>query len=238
MITIITPSFNPGEQILGLAESLRLQTRRNFEWLVLDGGSTDGTVAKLESYRDVPSRVSVQPDFGIYDALNRGIRLASTDYYLAVGADDRLQPDAVEQYTAIARTSDADIISAVVRTPVGSLHPGRGDPWKLGHLAFVSQHAVGSLIRKTLHDRFGMYTSRFPIAADHYFLLKACLDPNVRLHKASFVAGTYGVSGVSARDTIGTLTEFYRVQVELLPRPTRQTLVLMWRLLRSLSRAD
>src|SRR5574343_103309 len=84
-ISIITVTFNAAAHLPTLIDSLRNQSDRGFEWIVVDGASTDKTVDLLEASGIVTTWIS-EPDFGIYDALNKAIRLSTGEYYLVLGA--------------------------------------------------------------------------------------------------------------------------------------------------------
>lgn len=231
-ISIITATYNAAGVLPSLIESLRGQIDRDFEWVVVDGGSTDGTVELLRAASDVVGKLVSEPDFGIYDAMNKAVRLAAGEYYLICGADDRLAPSAVADYRRIAVDTQADMISACVDTTTGLVCPGMGQSWRRGHAAFVSHHSVGVLIRRELHERFGYYSRRFPIAADQFFIKRVCMSPDVRFVATDFVAGHYAIEGVSGSDIPGTMTEFFRVQLETEPYPAFQVLMFGLRLIR------
>ena len=91
MISIITATFNSAQTLPTLIASIRAQSDRSFEWIVVDGGSRDDTVALLRDAGDVVTRWISEPDFGIYHALNKALLLAQGSYYLVVGSDDTLE---------------------------------------------------------------------------------------------------------------------------------------------------
>ena len=233
-ISIITATFNASDQLPGLIDSLRAQSDRDFEWIVVDGASTDATIDLLEASGDIVSTWISEPDFGIYDALNKAIRLSTGEYYLVLGADDRLLPDAIAQYRRHATLSGADLVTASIlldgRVSAGKL----GRSWWNGMFAYVSGHSVGTLIRRSLHDRFGYYSRRFPVAADMYFIKTACMSPDVRVHQADFVTGEHGKAGVSSVDKAATFCDCFRVQLETerwkLPQIIIFLAKLMWRM--------
>jgi glycosyltransferase involved in cell wall biosynthesis len=235
-ISIITVTHNAAMVLPGLIDSLHAQTDREFEWIVVDGVSMDGTVEMIKSAGDVVGKWISEPDCGIYDAMNKAIGLASCEYYLVCGADDRLSPTAVADYRQAVSESSADIVSACVASDAGVSRPMRGQSWRLGHLAFVSQHSVGALIRKSLHLDFGVYSPRFPIAADQYFLKRVCMSPTVRLATADFIAGRYSMEGMSGSDIPGTMSEFFRVQLETERYPSLQVVLYLLRLVRYFGR--
>lgn len=213
-ISIITVTFNAANLLPGLINSLRAQTDRDFEWIVVDGASTDGTVGLIKSAGDVVTRWISEPDFGIYDAMNKALHLAKGDYYLVMGADDQLNPDAIAQYRNHARQSDADIVTALISRN-GIIEKRKPCwPWLYAHHAYVSEHSVGSLIRKSLHEKFGFYSRRYSIGADLLFLKKVCSSPEIKLIQVDFVAGTFGFAGTSREDRAGAICDYFRGQLE------------------------
>jgi glycosyltransferase involved in cell wall biosynthesis len=213
MISVITATYNAERTLPALIASLRAQSDRSFEWIVVDGASTDRTMALLEAAGDVVTRWVSEADFGIYHALNKGLLLARGDYYLVVGADDQLEAGAVEAFARAAAGSDADIVAAPVFVDGSLVTPRTTMPWLRSGPPLVAAHSVGSLIRRSLHDEIGMYSRRFPIAADTFFLLQA----SRRGKRFAYIAqpvGTFGTSGASSGDILGGLCESFRANVE------------------------
>lgn len=213
-ISIITVTLNGRDVLAGLIDSLRAQTDRDFEWVVVDGASTDGTIELINAAGDVVSKWISEPDFGIYHAMNKAIQMMSGEYYLVMGADDRLQPNAIAQYKQHALLSDADFVTAwIIRD--GRLDAGKPRwSWLYAMFAYITNHSVGTLIRRSLHDRFGFYSKRFPVGADMYFVKSACMSPSTSIHQADFVAGEHGSKGVSGLDKAASFCDTFRVQLE------------------------
>lgn len=230
-ISVITATFNAGGELPLLIASLRAQTDRNFEWIIVDGASTDTTASLLSASGDVVSRWISEPDFGIYDALNKGIRLSSGEYYLVLGADDRVFPDAIAQFKHHAIASCADIVAAGISKNESVSFGKPGPSWLHGMFAYISGHSVGTLIRRSLHERFGIYSRRFPVAADMYFIKLACKSPNTVLHRANFVAGEHGAGGVSSVDKAAAFCDCFRVQIETERGKLLQILIFVTKLL-------
>jgi len=231
-VSIITATYNAASHLPALVESLLSQTDMDFEWVVADGGSSDQTIPYLHSLSRINLVISEQKDFGIYDALNRAIQLCSGDYYLVLGADDRLYPHAVQEFKLACSKDSPDIVSAIVESDNGFLKPGGGKPYLKGQLAYISQHSVGTMIKKSLHGRFGYYSRRFPIAADHYFIKQVCDSPDTVIQHGAFVAGYYPSTGISGADILGSMTEYFRVQLETEKNAPLQILLFAIRLLR------
>jgi glycosyltransferase involved in cell wall biosynthesis len=237
MISIITATFNAEKNLPQLIASLRAQTNSDFRWIVADGGSTDNTLQIIEQNLDLVVKLISGPDFGIYDALNKALREVDTKYYLTLGADDLLHPDAVENYNKLAETSDKDFISASVRTSDGvTLIPNRGNPFRYGHLAYVSQHAVGTLIKTSLHKTVGQYSRRFPIAADRYFIRKTIEQHNGSVQAVNFEAGIYSCAGISSSQYYDSLLDIYKVDYALSKSPMLTAIINLLRYLIRLNR--
>ena len=235
VISVVTATYNAASHLHMLIESLQLQTDKDFEWVVADGCSSDQTLEILAAAKDLNIKVSSQTDFGIYDALNRAVRLSQGLYYLVVGADDQLSSNAIADFKQAIASSSADIISADYEFS-GAIRSVRTVASAVGGLnAIVSQHSVASVYRRTLHDDFGYYSRKFPIAADFDFVLRA-YKGGAKIFYAPFVAGSFGSGGVSSLDIAGSLCEVFRVQIRAGEPKLFQVALLVVRLLRHFSR--
>lgn len=236
MLTIITATFNCREELAGLAISIQAQTDHDHTWLIVDGMSTDGTLQALP--HDMKCRVVTisEPDFGIYDAINKGIRRIPSGHYIVVGADDRPTCDMVRRYKENLRHGNHDIVAAAVEEDGRVLLPGRGAPWRHGQNAFIAHHSLGAAISTSLHNRFGFYSQRFPIAADQFFIKTAIAGGASLLLCPDFVAGVYSRGGVSSTDYFGALCEFTRVQLETEKNRLGQLILFLLRVIRNFSR--
>lgn len=232
-ISVLTATFNSERVLPGLIESLRAQTDKEFEWVVVDGASGDRTMQLLEGASDLRPSISSGPDFGIYDALNRAILRAQGQYYLVLGSDDRLHEAAIETFRREAALSGADFVTASVLVNGQVLEVREGKSWRFGLNGFVSAHSVGTLIRRSLHEKYGLYSKKFPIAADQLFVTAACDDGALRHVIRGYVSGEFGSMGVSTSDAVGAATEFFRVQLLTGRGKLAQLTLLMARLAKS-----
>ena len=213
LLSVITATYNAEKTISRLVDSLRAQSNQNFEWIVVDGGSTDATLELVRQATDLSVQVSSQSDFGIYDALNRGIKLTRTPFYLVIGADDFFNPDA---FAVIERaiTPDTQLLSGNVIVN-GEVRRAKGKHnWLKGMTNFISAHSVGTVVRASLHQKYGLYSRLYPLAADQAFIGKLAME-NVPLTKVDAVLGSFSSEGISSVDYLGSSTEFCRVQIDL-----------------------
>lgn len=211
-ITILTATLDAEFFIGRLIDSLRNQIDRNFEWVVVDGCSSDKTHALIDKVNEFPVRLLVSKDFGIYDALNKGVQVISEGYYLVIGADDFLLPDAIKNYRAALDEGNFDIVTTSIRRDHKIIHPNKGLGWLYGLPGVAGSHAVGMIIKVELHKNYGLYSKRFPIAADQYFVKKA-LAGGASILRKDFIAGDFSTEGTSGSDPVGLLTEIFRVQL-------------------------
>jgi glycosyltransferase involved in cell wall biosynthesis len=213
LLSVITAAFNARSNLPGLIESLRSQSDQEFEWIVADGGSTDGTLELLANVTDLNLKIDSCADFGVYDALNRAIKVCSGDYYLVCGADDRLDENAIHNYKKEILESKADIITAKIQVDNKAIGPKKFR-WLYGVSALISSHSVGAIFKKSLHEKYGYYSKSYPICSDKLFVEKAVAS-GVSLTEADFVAGTYAYGGMSSTHVAETLCQNFCIQIAM-----------------------
>ena len=137
MITIFTPTYNRRYRIKDLYDSLCRQTCRDFEWLVVDDGSTDDTESLFKEFiaeNKIDIRYFKQPNGGKHRAINYGVREARGDLFFIVDSDDYLTPNAVEWMSAewdkIKYDESFAGVSGIRITPDGKRIGGDGD-WQV-----------------------------------------------------------------------------------------------------------
>ena len=214
-ISVITPTYNAASTLPRLVASLRAQTDPDFEWVITDGNSIDGTLEILRGVDDLDVRIMSQPDCGSYDALNRGVRACSGEYYVVIGADDFFQPDAIRNFRSNVCDASGNAVDMVASawTSQGKLfQPREGMGWLYGMRGVASVHSVALLIRKKLHERFGDYSNDFRLCADQLFV-KLVLYAGGTINRCSFVSGNYSNTGISAVNPALWFTDFFRVQM-------------------------
>jgi len=212
-IAILTATLNAEKDIKNLINSLESQTDKDFIWIVVDGCSKDNTKNIILNVQDIEIIFIQAPDFGIYDAFNRGIKKMNCNYYLTVGSDDLLNKNAIENYKkALIENNYPDFVAAALRVKNKIYLPKKGWGWLYGMRGESSGHSVGLLINKNLHKKFGFYSNKFPIAADQLFV-KTALNNGARISRNKFIAGEFSMLGQSGTNVLLTLTDIFRVQV-------------------------
>lgn len=95
--SVITVTYNAGAVLEDTIQSVISQTYRHVEYIIVDGASKDGTLAVIERYKERIARVVSEPDKGLYDAMNKGMRLATGDYLCFLNAGDSFHEDNILQ---------------------------------------------------------------------------------------------------------------------------------------------
>jgi glycosyltransferase involved in cell wall biosynthesis len=183
-ITILTPCLNGARYIGDAIASLRRQNYADLEHIVLDAGSTDGTLEILARFPEV--RVISEPDRGTHDAMNKGIRRATGEAIGFLNADD-IYPDGLLLEVGRMFADDPELAVVVGRTIVFEEN-GRGERrvlvareharehgfW-LPELAFGAPGFNGRFFRRSLFQRIGDFDNDYYIAGDRHFLLRVAL---------------------------------------------------------------
>jgi hypothetical protein len=183
-ISIITSTLNAAAQLPYTIRSIREQTSREFEWIVVNGNSTDGTQALLRENDDLISRWISEPDRGIYDAWNKACKMVRGEWIIFLGAGDELAaPHTLAECIKNLESVSADtalvygrqtLLSPAGRTPletIGVPWAEMRNKWDIGRPALPPHGATFQ--RKTLFANAQPFDLRFPIASDSHFLLRA-----------------------------------------------------------------
>lgn len=213
-LSVVTATYNASVFLPRLIVSLQRQTDVDFEWVVADGCSTDRTLDLLqEASKTLRVKFDSRPDFGIYDALNRAIKISSGEHYLVVGADDELFPDAIARYKHACAVTNADLVTAQIEVEGGIVFVRRPRwAWLYSQAAFISSHAVGVAIKRQLHEKFGWYSRMLPIAADQLFILES-VQGGASVSEQEFIAGRFNTGGTSGQDPEGAFIEGFRMKL-------------------------
>jgi glycosyltransferase involved in cell wall biosynthesis len=177
LVTVVTAVFNGQPYIAGCLESVIRQDYPNIEHIVMDGGSTDGTVEILRQYDDRMAFWKSEPDKGVYDAWNKALVEARGEWICFLGADDEFLPGAVSAYMRLAaKNPAAEYLSSQVMWfhPSGYVNNAHGRAWTWKRFAknMCVAH-VGSMHHRSLYARLGIYDTTYRSAADYELLLRA-----------------------------------------------------------------
>lgn len=203
-LSIITINRNNAAGLQKTMQSVVSQTGDDFEYLVIDGASTDDSVSIIRQYAaQRPIFWVSEPDKGIYNAMNKGIRMATGDYIMILNSGDYLAaPDVISRMDADLRQAGSpDIFYGNILKIWPDGHTLRdtqiaGTPTLL-HFYLGTLNPDGAYIRRTLFDQFGPFNEEFKICSDWAWFLKAIPLGGATARHADIDSIYFDMTGVS-----------------------------------------
>jgi glycosyltransferase involved in cell wall biosynthesis len=187
IISVITVSYNSADTISDTIKSVLAQTYSEIEYIVIDGGSSDGTIELVKSYGDRISKFISDPDDGIYDALNKGIKLATGDIVGIMHSDDFFYSNlVVEKIASAFEEIDTDAVIGDVQfvAPSDTLKIVRyfsSKKFSLTKFRFGYMPPHPSFyVRRELYEKLGYYKTDYKIAADFELVLRFLLINKIK----------------------------------------------------------
>lgn len=174
LITIVTSSFNDCLLLKETIDNISTQTYPHIEYIVIDGGSQDGTIELLQESKTVNFWVS-ESDKGIYDAWNRAVKQCKGDYIAFLGAGDKYIEGGLEALVGLAlKQPNADFIFGKVSVESANGQSrliGKSWAWPLFRRYMCTTH-VGALHSRRLFEQYGLFNIGYKIAGDYELLLR------------------------------------------------------------------
>jgi len=232
LFSILTVCLNADADIAGAIESVLAQGCADYEYLVVDGGSTDGTVGVLREYDSRFGgrlRWVSEHDDGLYDAMNKGLALARGEYVAFLGADDRLRPGALD---AVAHALEAvplpDIVCGATHVfgPTGTRDEAPHRVVRRGLPARVPASHQSTFIRREALQAAGGFDLRFRIAADYDLYLRLVEAGRAEAF-VDDVLSDFRLGGVSSRSARATARDYRDVRISHGENPAIEELVML-----------
>ncbi|MBR6932356.1 MAG: glycosyltransferase [Bacteroidales bacterium] len=227
VLTIITINRNNAAGLEKTMQSVLSQMRKDFEYVVVDGASTDGSVSVIErlapAFGDCLKWVS-EPDKGIYNAMNKGIGMARGEYIQILNSGDSLVSQEVveKMYTALEKAGRPSILygNMLKDFPDGHVHRDKGfageDITLLGMYIGTLNHSP-AYIRRSLFDKYGPYDESLKIDSDWKWYLQAIVFGEEKPVYADIDVTLFDMTGISETNTALTKAERALVLKELIP---------------------
>lgn len=211
-LSIITICYNE-KQIEQTCQSIVNQTWQDFEWIVVDGGSTDGTLDVLNKYRDRIDILISEPDKGIYNAQNKGIKLAHGQYLNFMNGGDAFYNSTVLEKVFKDREQIADVLYGKYCIQDGKFIHINPVPMRVSSDYWL-KHTLNhqsAFIKRELFDKYGLYDESYKIAADKE---KFVLFFN-KGHSFQYLPETiaiFDMGGINAKNRYKTEQEFRQIE--------------------------
>ena len=217
-ISLITAVYNNSQGLISSLNSSFQQSYSQVERIIIDGASKDGTLSVLEQKASELDKVISEPDNGIYDALNKGIKLVNGDIVGILHSDDLFsEPTILEKVVEQFEKTSIDLL-------YGDLCYVRSDNpekilryWKSGSFVrtrlkqgWMPPHPT-VYVRREIYERFGGYDTRYSIAADYDWMLRLLKDPSIKVCYLPEVMVYMGTGGISNRKLWQKSAEDYKI---------------------------
>ena len=227
LLTIITINRNNAAGLEKTMQSVLSQTRMDFEYVVVDGASTDASVAVIErlapAFGDRLKWIS-EPDKGIYNAMNKGIRMATGEYIQILNSGDSLvSPEVVgKMYTALEKADHPSILYGNMLKDFPDGHVRRDTGFAGEEITLLGMY-IGTLnhspayIRRSLFDKYGPYDESLKIDSDWKWYLQAIVFGEEKPVYVDIDVTLFDMTGISETNTALTKAEREQVLKELVP---------------------
>jgi len=183
MISLITATFNSEKVLSSNLKSVKMQSFKNFEHLIIDGKSTDKTISLAKSFDHV-SKIISEPDKGIYDAINKGIKNTSGEIIGFLNSDDVFYDENSLQYIFDAFDDKTDcVFGDLIYTDINEniKRVWKGSEFKKGAFkkGWMPAHPT-FYCRRSVYEKLGLYDDSYKIAGDFELMLRFLEKHNIR----------------------------------------------------------
>jgi len=202
LISIITVVFNDKKGLLKTIESVINQSYNNYEFIVVDGGSKDGTKELLKEFRDIISIGISEPDKGIYDAMNKGIKVANGEWVIFMNAGDLFFSN--QTISDVFKNENFENYQIVYGDTVGVHDSGKIEYIKPLNLKFFWKHIPichqSTFIKLKIHKEH-LYDLKYKVSAVYDFLY-ARYEADKMFKYISFPISKYNMNGYSSHSLL------------------------------------
>ena len=234
-ISVITVTKNSEKFLEENINSLKNQTYKNFEHIIIDGNSTDRTVEIIKKNKDKIDYWVSEPDEGLYDAMNKGIKACTGDIIGMLNSDDIYFPEAlkfVNQYFTEQENLDFLFGTVEKHKLMHGYYPEK-IKWTFG---FYTTHSVGFFIKKSSQMKIGFYDTRYKYSADYDLFYKMIVKKKMFgiATKKNEIFGKFRQGGLSSRiKYLDFLKENNNIRINNGQNPLFVYIIFVLRLLRN-----
>lgn len=201
LVSIITITFNSERRLAQTIQSVLGQDYPNIEYIIVDGGSSDGTLDIIKGYGNRIAKWVSEPDRGIANAMNKGIKMASGDIIGIIHSDDFFEPGAVKAVIrAFEEYPEADLVHGDLRlwNPVENSYiiqkPLKNPQRAIWRLMPFMHPTI--FVRRMTYERYGLFDLSYRIAMDHELMLRFMLN-GACFHYINRVLANMRTTGIS-----------------------------------------
>lgn len=196
-VSIITVCFNAEATIEQTIKSVMEQSYQDIEYVIIDGKSSDHTLDIVGKYAHRISKIVSEPDKGIYDAMNKGIKHTTGDIVGILNADDWYEKDTVKKVVEAFERENSQIVHGDVRFIYdnGSSEDTVTDSINKLWFEMVVRHPA-TFVRREVYQKEGLFDDTFKVAGDYEFVLR-CYAHNVKFYYLNTILTNFRMTGIS-----------------------------------------
>jgi glycosyltransferase involved in cell wall biosynthesis len=212
VISIITVVLNAEKTIERTIKSVISQSYDEIQYIIIDGGSTDGTLEIIGKYKDKIDIVVSESDYGLYHAMNKGVELATGDIIGMINADDYYYSDIFKDVSVSFQGEKLD--SSIFFGDM--LHNGKTIPgWRPESLKIGAFGAHPSMfVPKTVYQKIGVYKLHYKILSDYDFMYRAFHVFGIKPIYLPKLTAFFNTGGLASRNIFRSYTEEMLVKVD------------------------
>lgn len=197
-VSIITINYNNGKGLQHTIESVIQQSVNDFEFIVIDGNSLDNSKEIISNYKSQLTYAISEPDYGIYNAMNKGIAKANYEYLLFLNSGDILEnKDVIKNIQTYL--NDSDIVSGdiLIEDAKGEHYVPSRDEVTLDFFFNISLFHQATFIKRQLFLDLGLYNESFKIGGDYEFFIRALYKYNCTYKHTPILISKFKTDGIS-----------------------------------------
>lgn len=204
-LSVITVNLNNFRGLKKTIESVINQNYHDFEYIIIDGGSTDGSleiIKQLDNFTGINLQCISEKDSGVYEAMNKGIRLSMGEYLLFLNSGDFLVNKKVLELV-FATPHDSDFLLGQSDTSQNGTVIHRMDPPEritFGHLYYAGLNHQSTFIKRDLFIKYGYYREDFRYNSDIEFWYRTIILNCCTTEKLTFTISEYNTEGISSKE--------------------------------------
>lgn len=200
LVSVLTPCYNSAKTIEKTLECIEKQTYQNIEYIIVDGGSTDGTLELIKQHRSrLPEQFTLisEKDQGIYDAMNKGIGLAKGQLIGIVNSDDWYEEDTIEQVVKNYQGNAYEVVYGMQRTYLN----GKEKATFIYHHDFLPEQMITHptcFVTRDAYKELGAFDLKYRSAADYDLMLRFYESKRVVFTPIYQILSNFQLGGMSS----------------------------------------
>jgi glycosyltransferase involved in cell wall biosynthesis len=200
-ISIITPCYNSEQTISQTIESVLSQRYPNLEYIIIDGSSTDRTLSIIQHYFKLANgclKYISEPDTGIYNAMNKGLHIASGDIIGIINSDDWYEPNALNELSQVYDYNIPSVYYGILR----KISKDQEYNLERNSHEFIKNKMIphpACFVSRVLYDNYGLFNEHYRFSSDYELMLRF-IDHDVNFIKINKIIANFRLGGSSSTE--------------------------------------